>query len=1050
MDKNLIKRGVVVYLDTNPGKLGKLTGKTMPLGDLIMAQVNWGANTEHQSIEHLCIHEDSNEEGIPGMLERSEYGRVEDLRLCMTYEKLQGSLTDVFYSMAAAQIDFLPHQFKPVLRFVDSPTNRLLIADEVGLGKTIEAGLIWLECQARYAARRLLVICPAMLCLKWQRELREKFQLDVHIADVDQLTDLMDEFDRIGDKLSFNVICSYNALRPLKNERDILDAFVNGTKASPIDDAGLSARGRLLKRMAQRDSGIPFINLVVFDEAAVMKNTGTSTHALGRIASSESGACVCLSATPIHNQSRDLYALLSLVDPDYFHSEYIFDVLRDRNHPVVELSNRLASNQLRKDDLLRIVDTLEKSDYFGPSSILAQIRSHIETGDMNAKAIAEMAGLAEKLNLLSNYICRTRKVQISTNGRVLRRPVVLQVAYTAEEMRFYAAVLKHIRDRIRRQGIQATSFHTMGPALRMASCMPVMADLLKRGRWGGIEELIESELTDADDSILVDDEDDAVVPDFSQSMAWIRDYDFEDNDSKYRQLRSQLLHEIGHDKVVLFAFFKDTLKYLARRLSKEGFKVALLTGDIADQQERENIILNFEQRDVQILLCSEVAAEGIDLQFCHTLVNYDLPWNPMRVEQRIGRLDRIGQKAKVITVINFQIKGTVDGLIFEHLYRKIGIFEHTIGDLETILGPEIARLTSCLLSSELTDAETVKQIQQIASAIEGQRLAQVSLERSGNDMMAFADYLAEQVGNSHRLGRYVRPSELRIYLTDFFAREYSGCRLDWDTPQSGCGTLTLSHPAADSLQAFGRQENLSIPAGLVGTIRGFQFAIDPETYSSVRRKFRSMALVNHLHPLVKWVTRIIRDRGETLHRIAGVRVSDTVMPPGRYFFQVRRVVLNGLHKREHLVHALSCLNTGRIMHGEKVERLINCVLEGGESLFPGQTTGMKEVFLDLSSHLNNVCASTITAYEDEMSVKHQVQEEQAKAHFGRKIETTKRQIESMQLSTESRVRGLALAERNLKSYENALAAKLEEISKRMEMRVTAEDVVCGIVEVNRP
>jgi SNF2 family DNA or RNA helicase len=144
--------------------------------------------------------------------------------------------------MSASQIDFYPHQFKPVLRFIDSPTNRLLLADEVGLGKTIEAGLIWTEWQARQDARRLLIICPPSLCPKWERELVDRFQLPARVLTIDDLATLQERYVSHGRKLNFVGICSYQTLSPKKkgniindvrfNEKALLDALMEPTRSS--------------------------------------------------------------------------------------------------------------------------------------------------------------------------------------------------------------------------------------------------------------------------------------------------------------------------------------------------------------------------------------------------------------------------------------------------------------------------------------------------------------------------------------------------------------------------------------------------------------------------------------------------------------------------------------------------------------------------------------------------------------------------------------------------------------------------------------------------
>src|SRR6185503_19568333 len=149
-----------VYRPTEPGRIGITTGKSRAQGGLMLVEVAWGVNQKEFVPEQFLRVFDPTAEPDPmaGALD-GEFGRAEDLRRVLTFEKLRGSLHDFLYSMDAAQIDFLPYQFRPVLKFIDSPTERLLIADEVGLGKTIESALIWLELQARRDARRLLVVC---------------------------------------------------------------------------------------------------------------------------------------------------------------------------------------------------------------------------------------------------------------------------------------------------------------------------------------------------------------------------------------------------------------------------------------------------------------------------------------------------------------------------------------------------------------------------------------------------------------------------------------------------------------------------------------------------------------------------------------------------------------------------------------------------------------------------------------------------------------------------------------------------------------------------
>jgi SNF2 family DNA or RNA helicase len=158
-------------------------------------------------------------ESIKELLEKGKLGTPDDLRRILTFEKVKGELTNIFYSMESSNTDFYPYQFKPILKFLDSPVSRLLIADEVGLGKTIEAMYIWKELQAREDARRLLIVCPAMLRDKWRDDLRNLFNIDAEIIGAKELLEKTQLVTQKGNQISFVYIASLEGLR-VKNWDD--------------------------------------------------------------------------------------------------------------------------------------------------------------------------------------------------------------------------------------------------------------------------------------------------------------------------------------------------------------------------------------------------------------------------------------------------------------------------------------------------------------------------------------------------------------------------------------------------------------------------------------------------------------------------------------------------------------------------------------------------------------------------------------------------------------------------------------------------------------
>ena len=544
-----------------------------------------------------------------------------------------------------------------------------------------------------------------------------------------------------------------------------------------------------------QSGGARFLDMVVFDEAHAMKNTASASYLAGELLSEASAAAVCLSATPIHNESRDLYALLRLIDPEVFRDEYVFDLLRRQNLPIVRLQNALSATDWKSSEIESLIGNLESE------ADRSAIRGALETFDGSPRARVEIRHLAERMNLLGNFINRTRKRDVIGN-RVIRQPVTRSVKMTRAESVFYRAVLELVRRDVAKRGDAVTSFHLIHPALRMSSCLAVVADSVREGRWGGFEEM-EEVADDFEGPFNLDADNESALP---HELRALVDHEFEEEDTKYAALVEALEHIAKHgalrsdkgeeiriapsEKIIVFAFFKDTIAYLHRRLEDDGFGCVSVTGNIKDKDERDRAFQDFETDNNRILLCSEIGAEGVDLQFARIVVNYDLPWNPMRVEQRIGRIDRIGQKAESIVIINFNVLDTIDGNIYAHLYSKIGIFEHSIGALEGILGEHVSALTSQIFREQLTMEQIADRAEQTGDALCNQAKLTEALEESTASLIAFQDLLSDRIGESQRLGRFIKPDELRLHAEDFLAHRYTGtdtCLVD--RRQSGARLL---------------------------------------------------------------------------------------------------------------------------------------------------------------------------------------------------------------------------------------------------------------------
>ena len=209
-----MQAGDLVRLADNPSRLGTLTAQRsgVPPRERVLVNFNDGKR-ELQLVSALELVElDGHVEDANDLILRGQYGRVMDLRGAITHHRLSGKLANLIYSLNTTNTEFLPYQFKPVLHFLESPSNGILIADEVGLGKTIEAGLIWTELRARQDAKRLLVVCPAMLKPKWVAELSNRF--GVQAQDVDAAT-LLRRLEEAKENPShgFALVASLQGLR---------------------------------------------------------------------------------------------------------------------------------------------------------------------------------------------------------------------------------------------------------------------------------------------------------------------------------------------------------------------------------------------------------------------------------------------------------------------------------------------------------------------------------------------------------------------------------------------------------------------------------------------------------------------------------------------------------------------------------------------------------------------------------------------------------------------------------------------------------------------
>ena len=185
MDFSPDQKNISVRLISNPGKIGITTGYYQISNNTKIIEVKFNEGIKRKPEDELEFI--TEEESLSDLIVNKKFGRVTDLRNIITHQKIKGDLTNIFYSMESSNTDFYPHQFIPVLKFIETPNSKLLLADEVGIGKTIEALYIWKELQARDNARKLLIVCPSHLRTKWRMECKQKFNISADIIDAETL-----------------------------------------------------------------------------------------------------------------------------------------------------------------------------------------------------------------------------------------------------------------------------------------------------------------------------------------------------------------------------------------------------------------------------------------------------------------------------------------------------------------------------------------------------------------------------------------------------------------------------------------------------------------------------------------------------------------------------------------------------------------------------------------------------------------------------------------------------------------------------------------------
>jgi SNF2 family DNA or RNA helicase len=915
-----MRPGDKVRLIANPGQVGILGNETDGPPHRLRVLVTFLDGEEQFILKGSLEKMEHRPPGPYAEIARGRYGRVEDLRGLMTYYRLSGRLANLIYSLNTTNTQFLAYQFKPVLHFLDSPCNGILIADEVGLGKTIEAGLIWTELRARMDAKRLLVVCPAMLREKWKMELADRFGVQADLVDAGELRKRLQAV-RERPQDSFALVASIQGLRPPKGWND---------KKAPSQ----STAAKLGRFLDDADLEDPLLDMVVIDEAHYLRNRETQNNRLGTLLRPVTQNLVMLSATPIQMRSTDLFNLLHLLDEDAFPYEYSFEHTLRANAPIVALRDRALNSVMTRAEFVETLDDALVARIFEDNEQIEHLRNNPPSDEELAspQGRSEIAERLDRINPLAKVVTRTLKRDVQ-EMRVTRVPVAIKISMSPVEHAFYHAVTDEVREFCADMEI-STGFMLTIPQRQMSSCMAAACrgwiEKMGKAIEDEMDELVYESFGDTDNGSNEKPKLGTLLKALVRIAHQVGDFSaLSVGDSKYAELIKNLKgywDNYPGNKVVLFSFYRPTLRYLSERLAKDGVRSVIVQGGM----DKHEALRQFaSQEGPNILLSSEVAAEGVDLQFSSLLINYDLPWNPMRIEQRIGRIDRIGQEAEKILIWNLVYEDTVDDRVYERLLERLNIFRQALGSMEAVLGEKIRELGYELLSHKLTPEEELARINLSSVAIETINRQQQQLESDATQLIAHGEFIQNKVRAARELGRYIRGEDLLAYVGDFLYREYPGTRLIQSDHNPMEASLAFSTEArvrfSDFLSAqrlLGRTTLLSShPPKLL-----FENCLGKVTPGLER--------VTQEHPLVRFVAEQLKasGKGTGYAPVSAIELPfNTVsgFAAGSYVYAVARWTVSGSRDVERLEYVVMSLKDGSLTTGEIAEHLVNTAAMSG-------------------------------------------------------------------------------------------------------------------------
>lgn len=608
------------------------------------------------------------------------------LRYVTLLSKIKNETAGGVLSSLASGVIPLPHQLHVLNRALANNNIRYILADEVGLGKTIEAGMIIKELKARGLVKRVLVVCPTGLVTQWETEMKEKFHEKFHVilpSDYDTIRRITDNDDVYGQ---YNqVISPMDSIKPIERHagwsQEKVDQY-NQERVYSIINSGW--------------------DLIIIDEAhRVAGSSGeVARYKLGHLLSQASPYLLLLSATPHNGKTEPFLRLVRLLDEDAFPNAK--SIVKEQVAPyLIRTEKREAidnnGNKLFKNRVTHLVS-------------LNWDKRHSRQREL--------------YELVTDYVSKTYNKALRNRKKnmcLIFLLIIMQRMVTSST----AAVRQSLEKRLQVLKMQNTHIGNL-----------TEEDLAELDMEDGVEEALEAISLDMD----------AEIAELEMIISVAKQAEFQYPDVKVETLTNtidELLSEDSDQKIIIFTEFVATQDYLKNLLTNKGYTVTILNGSMSID-ERNDALREFRDK-TSIFISTDAGGEGLNLQFSNIIINYDLPWNPMKIEQRCGRVDRIGQ-TRDVHIYNFIITDTVENRVRDVLEEKLSIIlkEMGVDKYSDVLDSEVAEwdFTNAYMN---TIAKPYK-LEESLEPIESEMKQQLKNSREYKDIIREEKDLTELVG----------------------------------------------------------------------------------------------------------------------------------------------------------------------------------------------------------------------------------------------------------------------------------------------------------------